>query len=99
MISWYREIKSGHHGRGDLARRRRERFEREVKERQEAAEKEKNRVESRTKVAESRRWQFRFEDVRVRSGGKDEKAVGWRYGMPLEDRKKGQVKIPTKVEA
>jgi hypothetical protein len=31
--------------------------------------------------------------------GRDHKGVGWRYGVPHQDRKKGVVKIPTKVEA
>ncbi|KAF2867329.1 eukaryotic mitochondrial regulator protein-domain-containing protein [Massariosphaeria phaeospora] len=49
-----------------------------------------------------RRWDFVFKDVSVDSvgrNGRDPRGVGWRYGFPHEDRKKGQVKIPTKVEA
>ena len=49
-----------------------------------------------------RRWDFVFQDVSVASvgrNGRDHRGVGWRYGLPHQDRKKGQVKIPTKVEA
>ncbi|KZF22974.1 hypothetical protein L228DRAFT_247404 [Xylona heveae TC161] len=48
------------------------------------------------------RWEFRFTDVSVDAAGKDGRGpdgVGWRYGMPHEDRKRGQVKIPTSVPA
>ena len=54
------------------------------------------------KVVPKRRWDFVFKDVSVEAVGRDgrgHKGVGWRYGFPHEDRKKGQVKIPTKVEA
>ena len=52
-------------------------------------------------TVKSRRWDFNFEDISAEKTGKDgrgQHAVGLRYGMPLEDRKKGQIKIPTKVE-
>lgn len=54
-----------------------------------------------TRVAK-RRWDFVIQDVSVESvgrNGRDYRGVGWRYGLPHEDRKKGQVKIPTSVEA
>ncbi|KAF2746538.1 hypothetical protein M011DRAFT_468634 [Sporormia fimetaria CBS 119925] len=54
------------------------------------------------KTVPKRRWDFVFQDVSVEHAGKDGrglKGVGWRYGFPHEDRKKGQVKIPTKIEA
>ncbi|KAI4185169.1 MAG: hypothetical protein LQ346_005967 [Caloplaca aetnensis] len=46
------------------------------------------------------RWLFRFENIKAESVGKDGRArggVGARYGVPPQDRKKGQVKIPTRV--
>jgi hypothetical protein len=49
-----------------------------------------------------RRWDFVVQDISVEKVGKDGRGpngVGWRYGLPYEDRKKGQVKIPTFVEA
>jgi hypothetical protein len=54
------------------------------------------------KTVPKRRWDFVFKDVSVDSVGRDgrsHKGVGWRYGMPHEDRKRGQVKIPRKIEA
>lgn len=44
---------------------------------------------------------FRFQDIKVESVGADgrsRKGVGARYGIPHQDRKKGQVKIPTRVD-
>jgi hypothetical protein len=52
------------------------------------------------KTVDTGRWQFRFTDVNVDDAGKDgrgSRGVGWRYGMPLMDRSRGDVKIPTKV--
>ncbi|KAF8429113.1 eukaryotic mitochondrial regulator protein-domain-containing protein [Tirmania nivea] len=42
-------------------------------------------------VLDSGRWRWRIQNAET---GK----VGFRYGLPHEDRKKGQIKIPTKVE-
>ena len=42
-------------------------------------------------VLDSGRWRWKFRNAET---GK----VGFRYGLPHEDRKKGQVKIPTRVE-
>jgi hypothetical protein len=52
------------------------------------------------KKVETQRWRFRFTDINVDDAGKTgrgENGVGWRYGAPLMDRKKGVIKIPTKV--
>ena len=72
----------------------------------EAAKKEKRKQERQardiTKVTpEGSRWEFRFEDISVESvgkGGRDRKGVGARYGIPHQDRKRGQIKIPRFVE-
>lgn len=68
-----------------------------------AAEVAKKLEELQTKkVVPQRRWDFVFQDVSVEDAGRDgrsHKGVGWRYGLPHQDRKKGQVKIPTEVEA
>lgn len=67
-----------------------------------AKEKKQKEWERRTQVVvPGRRWDFRFQDIsaeRVEKDGRGREAVGIRYGMPHEDRKKGQVKIPTSVE-
>lgn len=52
---------------------------------------------------ENSRFEFRFKDVVVSKettgpDGRGHLAPGQRYGVPTYDRKKGQVKIPTKVE-
>lgn len=47
------------------------------------------------------RFDFRIKSVSADDVGKDGRArhgVGWRYGIPFEDRKKDQVKIPTKID-
>lgn len=58
--------------------------------------------EERTiKVVAGRRWDFKFQDVSAEKTGKDGRgrhAVGYRYGFPLEDRKRGQFKLPRSVE-
>jgi hypothetical protein len=46
-------------------------------------------------------WDLRVEDVNVETTGptgRSRKGIGHRYGMPHEDRKRGQIKIPTSVE-
>lgn len=60
----------------------------------------KNKREEKVQVYQGQKYDFRFQDVSVDSVGKDGRSrggVGWRYGMPHEDRKPGQVKIPTSV--
>lgn len=47
------------------------------------------------------RFEFRFQEFNAENvghDGRDRNAVGWRYGVPFHDRKRSQVKIPTKVE-
>lgn len=74
----------------------------EVKATREAKEKRHRDWEAWTQVVvPGRRWDFKFQDISAEKTGRDGRgrhAVGHRYGMPLEDRKKGQVKIPTSVE-
>lgn len=65
-------------------------------------EKKKEEELRRLRVVPQRRWDFVFQDVSVDKAGRDGKgagAAGWRYGVPHQDRKRGIVKIPTKVEA
>ena len=61
--------------------------------------------EARKKAAirtvHSGRWDFRFENISVESVGSDGRSfrgVGARYGVPHQDRKRGQIKIPRRVE-
>lgn len=86
----------------DRQRRAEERY-RQASEEKNAVEQAKQQEELRSrKVVPQRRWDFVFKDVSVEDMGRDgrsHKGVGWRYGLPHQDRKKGQVKIPTSVEA
>lgn len=72
---------------------------------QQRKEAAKKRAEERTIRIEpdNSRFEFRFNDVVVSKettgrDGRGHTAPGHRYGVPTYDRKKGQVKIPTKVE-
>ena len=50
---------------------------------------------------ENGRWAFRFKEISVEEAGRNgrgRKGVGARYGFPHEDRKKGQIKIPRRVD-
>lgn len=74
-------------------------------EKREARKKELREAEEKatTKVVprEGGRWEFRFRDISVESVGKDgrdRRGVGARYGIPAQDRKRGQIKIPTRVQ-
>ena len=69
----------------------------------EAAKKEEREARKRAAIqtVHSGRWDFRFENINVESVGRDErslKGVGARYGVPHQDRKRGQIKIPRLVE-
>ena len=55
---------------------------------------------ARTMKINSDRFEFRiqtFNSEKVGPAGRARHAVGWRYGAPLDDRKRGKVKIPTQV--
>lgn len=52
------------------------------------------------KKVETERSMYRFQDIRVESvgyTGRGKEGVGARYGIAHQDRKKGQIKIPTSV--
>lgn len=63
---------------------------------------EKARQEARTWISEGPKWNFKIEAVKSDAGGRNGRnpgGVGWRYGMPLEDRKRGhQKEVPSKVD-
>lgn len=65
----------------------------------EAREKTRQRREAATTGVQMGRWEFKFQDVVVdkASVGRYVPGIGSRYGVPPQDRKKGQVKIPTSV--
>lgn len=52
------------------------------------------------RIVQTPRSKFRFYEISVETAGKDGrgmKGVGWRYGMPFMDRKRGDLKIPGRV--
>lgn len=56
--------------------------------------------EKAIKRVDTGRYEFRVKEVNADNVGRDGKSrrgVGWRYGAPLPDRKRGMVKIPTSV--
>ncbi|MBE3047670.1 hypothetical protein IMZ48_35185 [Candidatus Bathyarchaeota archaeon] len=64
------------------------------------AEAAQQREAARTTNVQSDRFEFRiqaFNSERVGILGRDRHATGWRYGAPLDDRKRGKVRIPTSV--
>ncbi|KAB5559775.1 eukaryotic mitochondrial regulator protein-domain-containing protein [Coniochaeta sp. 2T2.1] len=57
--------------------------------------------ERQTTRVKASRFEFRFKKINVEDVGKDGRSrlgTGYRYGVPFYDRRRGQVKIPTKVE-
>jgi len=75
--------------------------EKEEKEKRLKEHYRKEKEASTVKKTETRRWEYRFKDISAESvgrDGRDRRGVGARYGMPHEDRKRGQIKIPTRVE-
>ncbi|KAK7515402.1 eukaryotic mitochondrial regulator protein-domain-containing protein [Phyllosticta citriasiana] len=90
---------------GLSAREQAERHAARLKAILDAREKEKAielRKQQSIKRVSGRRFDFRFQDVSVDAAGTDGKSadgVGWRYGMPHEDRKRGQYKLPKRVQA
>ncbi|KAI4223072.1 MAG: hypothetical protein LQ349_007500, partial [Xanthoria aureola] len=95
------KVAAQNRGRDDVVKARRNELEK-----QEAAvlnmrREQKAAQEAAAKKIDTPRWQFRFEEIKAESAGKDGRSkggVGARYGIPAQDRKKGQIKIPTKVE-
>lgn len=88
--------------------RQRERTRREEEKRAEVEKKGKERDARTLKTilpadqgGKGGRWEWHVRDISVQAVGKDGRAwtgVGWRYGVPHQDRKRGQIKIPTRVE-
>lgn len=73
----------------------------ELQKKKEAADQRRREWEAKTlKVVPGKRWDFRFRDISVDEAGADgrgPKGTGWRYGVPHMDRRKGEVKIPTRA--
>lgn len=77
--------------------------EKEAKEAESRKARERKRREKEArdiKKVETGRSEFRFQNISVHSGGsngRSREGVGARYGVPPQDRKRGQIKIPRRV--
>ncbi len=81
-------------------RLQREKEAKDVQSRKVLERKRKEKEARDVKKVETERSSFRFQDIRVESvgpNGRSKEGVGARYGIPHQDRKKGQIKIPTRV--
>jgi hypothetical protein len=83
------------------SRSMRMKLEQWLKDRDEAEHEKKIAVDDTTKTLNRGKWSFKIEtvnvDATVGKDGRGRKGVGWRYGMPFDDRKRAIVKIPTSV--
>lgn len=74
----------------------------ELQQKKLAADQRRKEKEKRTvKLVSGARWDFKFRDISVDDAGVDgrgHRGTGWRYGVPHMDRRRGEVKIPTRVE-
>jgi len=82
--------------------RMREQNEKEEKDKRDGERRRREREAREVAKVDNGRSVFMFRDVKVDemvgADGRGKMGVGARYGVPHQDRKKGQVKIPTRVE-
>ena len=88
--------------RREVERRYLERLAEEETRRKQASERAAQDEESKRTKIDMGRWQFVVTEVMAtRNGtgldGRGSKSPGFRYGVPSQERKKGQIKIPTEV--
>ena len=80
----------------------RKKNEQEAQEKTERELQRSEREQRETIKVDNGRSVFKFQvvkvDERVGQNGRGAAGVGARYGVPHPDRKKGQIKIPTRVE-
>jgi Eukaryotic mitochondrial regulator protein len=86
----------------EVLARYKQRLDDDVKTREEARAKRKAREEAKMTRIETGRWEFVIKDVKatiIGTGldGRGTGSPGYRYGVPAQDRKRAQVKIPTRV--
>jgi hypothetical protein len=78
-----------------------QRNEEELRKRLMVEQRQREREEKSVRVVSGARWDFKIRDVKVDDAGPDGRGrhgTGWRYGVPLMDRRRGEVKIPRRVE-
>ncbi|KAI9649230.1 hypothetical protein NHQ30_001798 [Ciborinia camelliae] len=99
LIEMHKDFKAGL-SRDERKTRQDARDEAEYQVRQRIADRKAKEEATITKV-NTPRWEFRIKEINADDIGKDGRGAqgtGWRYGRPLMDRKRGQVKIPTSVQ-
>ncbi|KFY62354.1 hypothetical protein V496_04635 [Pseudogymnoascus sp. VKM F-4515 (FW-2607)] len=87
-------------GAKDIAARAEERSRAAYEKKAAADELKRVREAAAVKVVPGVRWDFKFREVSVEAAGatgRGKDGTGWRYGVPLYDRRRGEIKIPTKV--
>jgi hypothetical protein len=89
LIMLHKEKSSGL-GLNERIDRQRERDRRAASQREERERKEAAKQRDKGSLIEKGRWAWKLKEATTG-------AVGFRYGVPHQDRKKGQIKIPTKV--
>jgi hypothetical protein len=87
----------------EIKRRYAQRLYDDARNREELRAKKLAQHEAQKTRIETNRWQFVITEAQTtREGtgldGRGHKSPGFTYGVPSQDRKRGQVKIPTKVE-
>ncbi|KFY40617.1 hypothetical protein V494_03417 [Pseudogymnoascus sp. VKM F-4513 (FW-928)] len=87
-------------GYKDIAKRAEGRSKAAYEKKVAADEKKRAREAAALKVVPGVRWDFKFREISVDAAGangRGKDGTGWRYGVPLYDRRRGEVKIPTRV--
>jgi len=101
MVDFFKDAKSGGYTYSERETRIENRYADIQAAEQQKLERARLAEERHTKVVTTHKYEFRFKDAWAENAGSDGRgrnAVGWRYGQALMDRKKGQVRIPTKVD-
>ena len=99
----YEQDKAAGMPAGEREARYQARLDEEAQQRQKEVEMRAKREAAQTTKVTKGRWEFRVKDVqttRLGTGldGRGTGSPGERYGVPSHDRKRGHVKIPTRVE-
>lgn len=86
----------------EILQRYQQRLEEDVKSREKAREKKMAQEVARTTRIDTGRWEFVVKEVKATrlgtgADGRGTASPGYRYGVPAQDRKRAQIKIPTRV--
>jgi hypothetical protein len=100
LIEAERRVVSNQESREASIERFREEAQQQEEKYAEKLAKIQEREEAATRKVKTDRYEFRFKEINAEDVGRDgrsRRGVGWRYGAPLQDRKRGMLKIPTSV--